>query len=112
MEIDLNMDKETITRNEVENDGKTIHLYFNTEVGLYAAYGFSAFFAAHIVNVITAFSEDLMMPVALMRKPDVTELRMSTIKRVHEYHVYYRLELKSSLALDNYARWASSVKWE
>ena len=69
------MDKELITKNEVENDGKTIHLYFNTEVGLYMAFGFSAFFASHIVDVITAFSEDLQMPVALMRKPDVEELR-------------------------------------
>lgn len=106
------MDKETITLNEVENDGKTIHLYFNTEIGLYVAYGFSAFFAAHIVNVITAFSEELMMPVALMRKPDVSELRLSTIKHVHDYHVYYRLELKKELPLDDYVRWANSTKWE
>ena len=106
------MDKDLITQNEVQNDGKTIHLYFNTEVGLYVAYGFSAFFASHIVNVITAFSEDLMMPVALMRKPDVTELRLSTIKHEHDYHVYYRLELKKGLALEDYARWANSTKWE
>lgn len=106
------MDKETITLNEVQNDGKTIHLYFNMEVGLYVAYGFSAFFASHIVNVITAYSEDLMMPVALMRKPDVTELRRSTIKHIHKYHVYYRLELKKELPLDDYVRWANSTKWE
>jgi len=106
------MNKDLITTNEVENDGKTIHLYFNTEIGLYVAYGFSAFFAAHIVDVISAFSEDMQMPVALMRKSDVTELRMSTIKHVHDYHVYYRLELKHELPLDNYARWANSVKWE
>ena len=106
------MDKELITLNEVENDGKTIHLYFNTEIGLYVAYGFSAFFASHIVNVITTFSEDLMMPVALMRKPDVSELRRSTIKHVHEYHVYYRLGLKKGMPLDDYVRWANSTKWE
>lgn len=106
------MDKDLITSNEVQNDGKTIHLYFDTEVGLYVAYGFSAFFASHIVDVITAFSEDLQMPVALMRKPDVTELRLSTIKQQHNYHKYYRLELKQELALNNYKRWANSVKWK
>ena len=106
------MDKELITRNELENDGKTIHLYFNTEIGLYVAFGFSAFFASHIVDVITAFSEELRMPVALMRKPDVTELRLSTIKHVHDYHEYYRLELKHELALDDYVRWGNSVKWQ
>jgi len=106
------MTKKDITKNEMENDGKTIHLYFNTEVGLYVAYGFSAFFASHIVDVITAFSEDLHMPVAMMRKPDVTELRLSTVKMEHDYHRYYRLELKNEIALDDYVRWANSVKWE
>lgn len=105
------MDKELITQNEVNNDGKTIHLYFDTEIGLYVAFGFSAFFASHIVNVITAFSEDLSMPVALMRKPDVTELRLSTNKHVHDYHEYYRLELKNKMPLKDYVRWAKSTKW-
>lgn len=105
------MNKVIIT-NEVENDGKTIHLYFNSEVGLYVAYGFSAFYAAHIVDVISAFSEDLQMPVALMRKSDVSELRINTIKRQHDYHSYYRLELKKELPLDDYPRWVESVKWE
>lgn len=106
------MNKELITQNEVDNDGKTIHLYFNTEVGLYVAFGFSAFFAAHIVDVITAYSEDMHMPVALMRKSDVTELRLSTVKHQHDYHEYYHLELKQEIPLDDYQRWAASTMWE
>lgn len=108
----MQISKDTIIQNEVQNDGKTIHLYFNTMVGLYVAYGFSAFFAAHVVDTITAYSEDLQMPVALMRKPDVTELRLSTVKQQHDYHVYYRLEMKHELALDDYARWVDNVKWK
>ena len=106
------MDKELITKNEVDNDGKTVHLYFNTEIGLYVAFGFSAFFAAHIVDVITAYSEDMHMPVALMRKSDVTELRLSTVKHQHDYHEYYNLELKQEIPLDDYQRWAASTMWE
>ena len=30
---------DSITRNEILNDGKTIHLYFNGMVGLYVTYG-------------------------------------------------------------------------
>lgn len=105
------IDKELITTNEVQNNGKVIHLYFNTEVGLYVAYGFSAFFASHMVDVITAFSEDLQMPVALMRKQDVSELRLSCKKEEHDYHVYYKLVLKQKMPLDDYARWANSTKW-
>ena len=106
------MNKELITQNELENDGKTIHLYFNTEIGLYVAYGFSAFFASHIVPVIAAFSEDFEMPVALMRKTDVWELRASTIKVEHNYHNYYRLELKREMDLEDYVRWGKSVMWD
>lgn len=104
--------KEMIIKSEVQNDGKTIHLYFNTEVGLYVAYGFSAFFASHIVDVITAFSEELQMPVALMRKPDVSELRLSCIKHEHDYHEYYRLELKHEIPFNDYSRWAKSTMWQ
>lgn len=108
----MEINKDLITINEVDNDGKTIHLYFNTEIGLYVAYGFSAFFASHIIDVISAFSEDLLMPVALMRKKDVSELRISTEKQRHDYHKYYRLELKNPIPLDDYTRWANSVKWQ
>lgn len=108
----MDISKDLITMNEVNNNGRTIHLYFNTEIGLYVAYGFSAFFAAHIVDVISSFSEDMQMPVALMRKPDVDELKLSTIKHQHDHHVYYRLEMKNQLELDDYTRWAGSLKWQ
>lgn len=106
------MNKDSISLNEVTNDGKTIHLYFNPEIGLYVAYGFSAFFAAHIVDVIASFSEEQQMPVVLLKKNDVTELRLSTIKHQHDYHEYYRLELKHELPLDDYARWVENNKWK
>ena len=108
----MEIDNELITKNEIQNDGKTIHLYFRPDVGLYVAYGFSAFFASHIVDVITAFSEGVHMPVALMRKPDVSELRLSTVKHQHDYHEYYKLELKHAIPLDDYTRWANSTKWQ
>lgn len=104
------MDKNLIAMNEKMNDKKTIHLYFNSEIGLYVAYGYSAFYITHIINVMTAFSEDLQMPVVLMRKQDVSELRHSTEKKQHDYHQYYRLEMKHALGLDGYSRWEDSVK--
>lgn len=108
----MEINKDLIALNEVRNDGKTIHLYFNSEIGLYVAYGYSAFYAAHIVNMMASFSEDLQMPVALMRKPDVSELRLSTLKRQHDYHRYYRLELRQALGRDDYARWTESLRWK
>ena len=58
------------------------------------------------------FSEDMQMPVALMRKHEVSELKLSCIKHQHDYHEYYKLELKNEIPLDDYSRWANSTKWE
>ncbi len=104
------INKDIITQNEVQNDGKTIHLYFNTEIGLYVAYGFSAFFVSHFVEVITAFSEDLQMPVVLLRKEDVNELCLSTNKHWKDNHDYCKMELKNEIPLDDYSRWAYTTK--
>jgi hypothetical protein len=106
------MDRELITNNEVNNDEKTIHLYFNPEIGLYVAYGFSAFFVHHIVNdIICSFSEDLQMPVALLKRAVVEELKKNTVKQQHDHHKYYRLELRRPIRLYGYVRWGKSVKW-
>ena len=106
------MNKDLITRNEVTNDGKAVHLYFNKEVGLYVAYGFSAFFVSHIVDAVASFSEDMQMPVVLLKKDDVTELKLSCKKIQHIQHEYYYLELNHELELDDYGRWVDSVKWK
>jgi len=104
------MNKDIIIKNEVENDGKTIHLYYNPEVGLYIAYGFSAFFVSHIVEVLTVFNEAMQMPVALVCKPEVGVLRLSCTVHEHEPNTYYRLGLWQELPLADYTRWANSLK--
>ena len=105
------MDKELITKNEVENDEKSIHLYFDEEVGMYVAFGFSAFFVTHFVDVVCSFSEVLSMPVALLKRSDVEELRLSVSRIKHDYHKYYLLQLKKPMSLEGYVRWGNSVKW-
>lgn len=70
----------------------------------------SVLIAAHIVDAIKSYSEVLQMPLALMCKPDATELRLSTIKQLHDYHVCYRLEVKRELAMDGYALWVDKAK--
>lgn len=102
--------KETMTRNEVENDGRTIFLYYSPELGLYVAYGFSAFFASHIVEVIESFSEALLMPVALLRKGDIEPLLLSAVSHEKDEQQNYRLELRIPIAMDDYYRWANSLK--
>ena len=105
------MDKDLILQNELNNDGQTINLYFNYEIGLYVAFGFSAFFVVKIIDVLSSFSEELEMPVALLRKKDVEKLRLSTVRDIHEYHSYYKLLLEQPISLEGYHEWGSSLKW-
>ena len=37
---------------------------------------------------------------------------LAKLKHEHDYHVYYKLELKNEIPLDDYSRWATSTKWE
>lgn len=104
------MDKETIIRNEVENDGKSIYLYFFPEIGLFVAYGFSAFFATHIVDVPAAFSKEYEMPLVLLRNSDLRELKRSMVRRKYDDPLNIRLEMKHEIELDDYVRWANGVK--
>ena len=38
------IDKEIIAKNEAENDGKTIYLYYDDIAGMYMAFGLSAYY--------------------------------------------------------------------
>ena len=104
------MDKETIIRNEVENDGRSVYLYFFPEIGLYVAYGFSAFYTTHIVDVPAAFSKDYEMPLVLLRNSDIKELKRSMVRRKYDDPLNLHMVLKHEIELDDYVRWANSIK--
>ena len=64
-------DLQTVTLNECRNDASTVHLYFLDEAGMWLACGMSAFLLDRLAQVcgagcITAYSESLMMPTAVV----------------------------------------------
>ena len=106
------MDKNVISLEEHGNDGKSVFLYYDAMAGVYLAYGLSAYYTTMVTDPYMSYSEEMEMPVALMRKTDVWDLRSSTIKIEHNYHNYYRLELKREMDLEDYVRWGKSVMWD
>ena len=44
------IDKEIITKNEAENDGKTIYLYYDDIAGMYMAFGLSAYYTTMVTD--------------------------------------------------------------
>ena len=105
------MDIEKIKRNEEENDWKTVFLYYNNEIGFYTAYGISAFLVSHVVEPVCSFAPDLMLPVALVNKEEILELRQTLNKLQHTEKTFYQFALKRPMGgTQGYTRWVDSLK--
>ena len=95
--------------NEVNNRGDRIHLYFNGWVGLYVAYGISAFLLSKETEVTPKYSEDMQMPVAVINAGhyDQLEPRLDVLEKVENYRC-----LKTTVAYDEaeYSEWAGKLR--
>ena len=49
------IDKEIISKNEAENDGQTIHLYYDEIAGMYMAFGLSAYYTTMVTDPYMSF---------------------------------------------------------
>lgn len=101
------MDIELVKQLEAANDGQTIHLFFDETVGVYLAFGLSAYYSTMVVTPYVSFSEALQMPVALLRKGHINSLRQTMTKVEHTPHSYYRFCLKHKVGSAGYERWMS-----
>lgn len=103
------MDIDRIILNEKENDGQTIYLYFNDDIGMYTAYGPSAFFLCHVIDPVVSYSRNFNLPVALINKNQVLELRQSLKIEEHERQSYYRFLAKRVIGLSGYEKWKAGI---
>ena len=101
------MDIELVKQLEAANDGQTIHLFFDETVGVYLAFGLSAYYSTMVVTPYVSFSEALQMPVALLRRGHVNSLRQAMTKVEHTPHSYYRFCLRQQVGSAGYERWMS-----
>ena len=104
------MDSEIILKNEEENDGSTIYLYYNDEVGFYTAYGYSAFLVTHVIEPVCSYSPSLKLPVVLVNKYQIMELRRSLKKIKHLVQSFYQFGLRKPVGKSGYARWTNGLK--
>ncbi len=104
------MDKSQILNNENANDGKTIYLYYDEMIGCYVAYGLSAFFVTYVTDPIASYSEVMQMPLVILNRRQILDLRQSLRKVEHEMHNYYRFETKAVVSDSGYSNWSEKVK--
>ena len=103
------MDKDTITLQEVGNDGRSVFLYYDAMAGVYLAFGLSAYYTTMVTDPYMSYSEDMQMPVALLRRNHINSLRQSLQKVEHTERQYYRFQLRQTVGEEGYAKWAQTM---
>lgn len=104
------MEINKITLHEVGNDGKTVYLYYDDLAGLYLAFGLSAYYTTMVTEPYMSYSEELQMPVALLRREHILYLRQSLKKVEHEQKKSYTFELKQPVGEAGYEKWAERIR--
>ena len=104
------MDKDKITLHEIGNDGRTIYLYYDDMAGLYLAFGLSAYYTTMVTEPYMSYSDEMQMPVALLRREHILLLRQGLIKEAHEPKRFYRFRMKAAVGDAGYGRWAQDIR--
>ena len=103
------MDKNTIALQENGNDGQSVFLYYDAMAGVYLAYGLSAYYTTMVTDPYMSYSEEMEMPVALLRRNHINDLRQSLKKVEHTMKSFYRFQLRVPVGEAGYEKWAQKV---
>ena len=103
------MDKNLILKQETENDGRSVYLYYDAMAGVYLAFGMSAYYTTMVTEPYMSYSEAMQMPVALLRREHILYLRQSLTKVEHEVKKFYLFKLRLPIGDAGYDRWAQRI---
>ena len=104
------MEIDKITLHEVGNDGRTVFLFYDELAGLYLAFGLSAYYSTMVTDPYMSYSEEMKMPVALLRREHVLALRQSLKAVEHEQRRFYQFKMRLAIGEEGYDRWARKIK--
>lgn len=97
---------------EAGNDGQSVFLHYNSMLGMYMTFGHSAYYADMVASPELSFSDELQMPVALLTKSDVLDLRQSMAIVDHSPRSFYWLQTRQRIGDAGYERWIKNSKIE
>lgn len=104
------MEINKITLHEAGNDGKTVYLYYDDLAGVYLAFGLSAYYTTMVTEPYMSYSDELQMPVALLRREHILYLRQSLNKVEHKQKEFYLFEMKHTIGEEGYDKWAQKIR--
>ncbi len=103
---------EAITLNECQNNGSTIHLYYNPVAGSWFSYGISAFLLkelckANDILAIESYSDEYQMPSTFVM--DIVDvIKFAAI--VRSVDSYYAVEVNDKVDEEQYMPWAAQLR--
>ena len=95
---------------EKSNDGQTIHLFYNDLQGQYQAFGLSAYYTTIVTDPNAVYSEEMEMPVVMLKRAEVLQLRQSMSVMEHEPKSYYRFQLRHKVGKRWYQTWVNNLR--
>ena len=104
------MNIERIIEHESANDGQTVFLFYDEDEGSYKAYGWSAYYADMIANEVLYYSDSLQMPIMVLNKRAIQDLRYNMTVVEHRPHEFYRFKTKVRIGDAGYERWKEGLK--
>lgn len=103
------MNDDLILRQELLNDGQSVYLHYNDMLGLYVAYGLSAYYADMCSTPEVSYSDSMQMPVALLNRQCVFDLKCLMLQVSHTPQVDYHFHAREMIGQQGYDRWAQRI---
>lgn len=104
------MDKDLILQLEAANDGQSVFLFYDDMAGLYLAFGQSAYYTTLVTDPYMSYSKLMNMPVALLRREHILNLRQSMRKVEHRAQDFYRFKTKHEVGKAGYEKWEQKIR--
>lgn len=111
------MDIELIKKNEYQNKGKYVHIYYDPLIDMWIAYGYSAyslrvFAKERRYDNLRGHSRELDMPCTLITNSAMKMIRQSVklLEEIPDSYLY--IERNNQFPINDYVRWTSKLAHE
>ncbi len=109
------MDTNHIIQNEQSNNGNIIHLYYEEKIGIWHAFGYSAyglrlFDKTKGYNSMRGYSRSLQMPCTITSNESLVPLLQNATEVSSQTDTYVCLQMSDVINVNAYTKWVNKLK--
>ena len=107
---------DVIVKNEFQNDGKSIHIYFSEKFNGFVTYGFSAFLAMRALKakdmpLQQRYAVEFQMPMVVIGKRQMKNLLRDAVTMQGTVEgKYYHIQSSAKMDDEAYGEWAQWLR--